>query len=205
MCVCGCVCVCVCVCACVCVVSVIVKRPVLPLCVADGRSRNPLYYYYYKCFLWAEYHTDFRMPHSFHLVSSQALPFSDKKKNIKKKRERKNNKLHHCQWCVQYTLGRMQPMSLTSPTSQRPTRSPALHPVPTPLTPPCYFCRRDWRVALPLLSLRSVYWCCCQCPCRCWLLEVWVIHFECQGEGRVDNYKIQDNFIDPLRKLHGLP
>ena len=32
----------------VCVVSVIVKRPVLPLCVVDGRSRNPLYYYYYK-------------------------------------------------------------------------------------------------------------------------------------------------------------
>ena len=29
------------------VVSVIVKRPVLPLCVVDGRSRNPLYYYYY--------------------------------------------------------------------------------------------------------------------------------------------------------------
>ena len=26
-----------------CVVSVIVKRPVLPLCVVDGRSRNPLY------------------------------------------------------------------------------------------------------------------------------------------------------------------
>ena len=40
-------CVCVCVCARVCVVSVIVKRPVLPLCVVDGRSRNPLYYYYY--------------------------------------------------------------------------------------------------------------------------------------------------------------
>ena len=34
-------------CVCVCVVSVIVKRPVLPLCVVDGRSRNPLYYYYY--------------------------------------------------------------------------------------------------------------------------------------------------------------
>ena len=32
---------------CVCVVSVIVKRPVLPPCVVDGRSRNPLYYYYY--------------------------------------------------------------------------------------------------------------------------------------------------------------
>ena len=32
---------------CVCVVSVIVKRPVLPLCVVDGRSRNTLYYYYY--------------------------------------------------------------------------------------------------------------------------------------------------------------
>ena len=30
-------------------VSVIVKRPVLPLCVLDGRSRNPLYYYYYYC------------------------------------------------------------------------------------------------------------------------------------------------------------
>ena len=26
------------------VVSVIVKRPVLPPCVVDGRSRNPLYY-----------------------------------------------------------------------------------------------------------------------------------------------------------------
>ena len=38
-------CVCVCVCACVCVVSVIVKRPVLPPSVVDGRSRNPLYYY----------------------------------------------------------------------------------------------------------------------------------------------------------------
>ena len=31
---------------CVCVVSVIVKRPVLPPSVVDGRSRNPLYYYY---------------------------------------------------------------------------------------------------------------------------------------------------------------
>ena len=30
-----------CVCVRVCVVSVIVKRPVLPLCVVDGRSRNP--------------------------------------------------------------------------------------------------------------------------------------------------------------------
>ena len=38
--------VCVCVCVCVCVVSVIVKRPVLPPCAVDGRSRNPLYYYY---------------------------------------------------------------------------------------------------------------------------------------------------------------
>ena len=44
-----CVCVCVCVCVCMCVVSVIVKCPVLPLCVVDERSRNPLYYYYYKC------------------------------------------------------------------------------------------------------------------------------------------------------------
>ena len=48
------VCVCVraraCVHACVCVVSVIVKGPVLPPSVVDGRSRNPLYsysYYYY--------------------------------------------------------------------------------------------------------------------------------------------------------------
>ena len=43
-------CVCVCVCArraCACVVSVIVKCPVLPPSVVDGRSRNPLYYYYY--------------------------------------------------------------------------------------------------------------------------------------------------------------
>ena len=39
-----------CVCVCVCVVSVIVKRPVLPPCVVDGRSRNPLYYYYYVTF-----------------------------------------------------------------------------------------------------------------------------------------------------------
>ena len=52
-CVCVCAYVCVCVCAyvcvcvlCVCVVSVIVKRPVLPPSVVDGRSRNPLYYYY---------------------------------------------------------------------------------------------------------------------------------------------------------------
>ena len=36
-----------CVCVCVCVVSVIVKRPVLPPSVVDGRSRNPLYYYYF--------------------------------------------------------------------------------------------------------------------------------------------------------------
>ena len=35
-------------CVCVCVVSVIVKRPVLPPSVVEGRSRNPLYYYYYK-------------------------------------------------------------------------------------------------------------------------------------------------------------
>ena len=34
------------VCVRVCVVSVIVKRPVLPPCVVDGRSRNPLYYSY---------------------------------------------------------------------------------------------------------------------------------------------------------------
>ena len=34
-------------CVCVCVVSVIVKRPVLPPCVVDGRSRNPLHHYYY--------------------------------------------------------------------------------------------------------------------------------------------------------------
>ena len=32
---------------CVCVVSVTVKRPVLPPSVVNGRSRNPLYYYYY--------------------------------------------------------------------------------------------------------------------------------------------------------------
>ena len=29
-------------CVCVCVVSVVVKRPVLPPCAVDGRSRNPL-------------------------------------------------------------------------------------------------------------------------------------------------------------------
>ena len=41
--------VCVCVCVSVCVVSVFVKRPVLPPCAVDGRSRNSLYYnYYYK-------------------------------------------------------------------------------------------------------------------------------------------------------------
>ena len=33
-------------CACMCVVSVIVKHPVLPPCAVDGRSRNPLYYYF---------------------------------------------------------------------------------------------------------------------------------------------------------------
>ena len=33
-------------CVCVCVVSVIVKRPAFPSCAADGRSRNPLYYYH---------------------------------------------------------------------------------------------------------------------------------------------------------------
>ena len=38
----ACVCVCEreCVCVCVCVVIVIVKRPVLPPCAVDGRSRN---------------------------------------------------------------------------------------------------------------------------------------------------------------------
>ena len=45
----ACVHVCVRACVCVCVVSVIVKRPVLPPSVVDGRSRNPLYYYYYFC------------------------------------------------------------------------------------------------------------------------------------------------------------
>ena len=34
-------------CVCVCTVSVIVKRPMLPPCAVDGRSRNPLYYCYY--------------------------------------------------------------------------------------------------------------------------------------------------------------
>ena len=42
----------------VCVVSVIVKRPVLPPSVVDGRSRNPLYYYYY-CPRLAEYSSGF--------------------------------------------------------------------------------------------------------------------------------------------------
>ena len=36
-------------CECVSVVSVIVKHPVLPPCVVDGRCRNPLYYY---CYYW---------------------------------------------------------------------------------------------------------------------------------------------------------
>ena len=35
------------VCLSVSVVSVIVKRPVFPLCVVDGRSKNLLYYYYH--------------------------------------------------------------------------------------------------------------------------------------------------------------
>ena len=39
---------------CVCVVSVIVKRPVLPPCVVDGRSRNSLYHYYYYL-IWHHY------------------------------------------------------------------------------------------------------------------------------------------------------
>ena len=43
----ACVRACVSLCVCVCVVSVIVKHPVLPPNVVDGRSRNPLYYYYY--------------------------------------------------------------------------------------------------------------------------------------------------------------
>ena len=54
----ACVCVCVCVCVSVClsvsvsvsIVSVIVKRPVLPPCAVDRRSRNPLYYYYHTLF-----------------------------------------------------------------------------------------------------------------------------------------------------------
>ena len=52
---CVCVCVCVCECECVCVVSVIVKRPVLPPSVVDGRSRNPLYYYYYYSVYYSVY------------------------------------------------------------------------------------------------------------------------------------------------------
>ena len=36
-----------CVRACVFVGSVNVKRPALPPCAVDGRSRNRLYYYYY--------------------------------------------------------------------------------------------------------------------------------------------------------------
>ena len=42
VCVCVRACVRVCVCVCVCVFSVSVKRPVLPPCAVDGRSRNPL-------------------------------------------------------------------------------------------------------------------------------------------------------------------
>ena len=44
-----CVCVCACVraCVCVCVCGVTVKRPALPPCAVDGRSRNPLYFYYW--------------------------------------------------------------------------------------------------------------------------------------------------------------
>ena len=41
------VCACVCVCVRVCVLNVIVKRPALPPCAVDGRSRNLLVYYYY--------------------------------------------------------------------------------------------------------------------------------------------------------------
>ena len=44
---------------CVCVVSVIVKRPVLPPCVVDGRSRNLHYYYYYGT-------QDFQIPKNLH-------------------------------------------------------------------------------------------------------------------------------------------
>ena len=44
-----------CVHVCVCVVSVIVKRPVPPPSVVDGRSRNPpYYYYYYKLYIWKQ-------------------------------------------------------------------------------------------------------------------------------------------------------
>ena len=43
----ACMCVCARACMCMCVVSVIVKHPVLPPCVVEGCSRNPLYYYYY--------------------------------------------------------------------------------------------------------------------------------------------------------------
>ena len=50
MCVCVCACVRACVCVCVCV-CVIVKRPVLPPSVVDGRYKNPVYYYYYALVL----------------------------------------------------------------------------------------------------------------------------------------------------------
>ena len=70
VCVCVCVCVracvraCVCVSVCVCVVSVIVKRPVLPPRVVDGRSRNPLYYitYIYVVVFWRNNLTVKRTP-----------------------------------------------------------------------------------------------------------------------------------------------
>ena len=52
------VCVCVRAYVCVCVVSVIVKRPVLPPSVVDGRSRNPLYYYYKKCYVKLQWQKD---------------------------------------------------------------------------------------------------------------------------------------------------
>lgn len=78
----------------------------------------------HDCFLWSIFcRADLKMPPSLFSAHSGHCLLG-------------KNWIHRCWLCVQYMLGRTQPMSLTSPTSRRHTRSPALPPTPTALTTP---------------------------------------------------------------------
>ena len=74
----------VCVCACVRAFGVIVKRPVLPPSVVDGRSRNPLYYYYFSmCNGLCQHISPCLAAPSPHTLTVEGLPFDLHMSNVK--------------------------------------------------------------------------------------------------------------------------
>ena len=79
-------------------VSVIVKRPVLPPCGVDGRSRYPLYYYYHANCLNFSSHT----PVAIFVLISDMSSTKKRKKREKKKKKREIQHLHHGQWWFRF-------------------------------------------------------------------------------------------------------